>query len=92
MLFKGLFFNYAVNLDAGIGTYYGAGRATDARLFVGREREMIAAVVNLLGLEGEHVAGTGDHAEVATFAALGIDRHGTVDLTHLATDLVFGWI
>lgn len=89
MLIKGLFDNHAVNLDTCVGAYNGAGCATDARLFVGGESVMIAAIVDFLGLERQNVAWTGYNAEIATFAAFGVDGDGTVDFTHLATGFSF---
>ena len=77
-----LFFNHLINLDASVGAYHGACGAADACLFVAWIGEMIASVIDLFGLEGEHVAWTGHHAEVAAFAALLLDGDGTVNFCH----------
>ena len=72
----------AIHFYAGVWAHRGAGRATYTSLRLGREGEVIAAVIDLLGLEEEHVARTCHHTEVATLAALTVDSYSTIYFCH----------
>lgn len=77
-----LFDYHAVNLDAGIGADHGAGCASDTGFLVGGIGKMITSIVDLLGLQGKHIAGTGDNTQVTTLATFFLDRHCSMNFRH----------
>lgn len=77
-----LFFHDAVYLDACIGTHRGASSTADAGFGMLREREMITSVVDLFGLEEQHIGRAGNYAKFASLAALLVDRNGSMNFCH----------
>lgn len=75
-------FHYTIDSYAAVGTYYATCGATHAFFRMGREGEMIAAVVDLLGLEEQDVGRTSDHAQVTTFAAIDVDVYSAMYFSH----------
>ena len=74
--------DYAVDFDAGVGAHSRAGCAADAGFGLFHVGEMVSSVVNLLLLEREGVSRASDNAEVASLAALHIDRYSSIDFWH----------
>ncbi len=74
--------NNLVNFDAGVGAYQRARCASDAGIGIGGIRKMVAAVVNLFGLECKNIAWTRHHTEVAALATLLLYGDGTVNFSH----------
>lgn len=75
-------FHCTVDGYASVGTYYATCGAAHAFFRMGREGEMIAAVIDLLGLEEQDVGRTGDNAEVATLAAVDVDVYSAMYFSH----------
>ena len=73
---------HAVNLDACIRADHSAGRASDTGILVGGVGNMITSIVDLLGLQGKDIAGSGDNTEVASLAAFLLDRYSSVNFRH----------
>lgn len=79
-----LFFGYTIYFDAGIGTDCGTRSASDAGFVVLHIGEVIPAIVHFFGLEHQHVGRAGNHAEAATFAAVGINDYSSMNFCHVS--------
>ena len=78
----GLFFHHAIYFNASVGANSGAGGAADTFVGVFGISVVVAAIINLLGLEGEDIHRTRHNTQVATFAALFIDGDSSEYLWH----------
>ncbi len=73
----GLFLNYAIHRDASVGTDGGTCGTSYAGLRFDIGSVVIAAVIDILSLQLEHIAGACHHTKVATFASLAVYVHST---------------
>ena len=64
------FINYAIHCYAPVGADSGAGGTAYTGIRVGVGGEMISAVIDIFGLQREHVARARNDTEVATFASM----------------------
>ncbi len=71
-----------VNFDAGIRTYPCAGAASCAVVGIRHVSVMIAAVVDLIGLQRQSVGRTRNDAEIAALASLDVDRDSAFYFCH----------
>lgn len=84
-----LFFNYAVDFDTSVGANECARCTSDTFVGVDGECKVVAAVVHFFGLEHEYVGRTGNHAEVASFAAFSIYFYSSLYFCH-TKNICFG--
>ena len=77
-----LLLDYAVHFDAGIGAYQRARAARYALVRLFHIRVMVAAVVDLFGLQAEDVGGTCDHAKLTAFATVDVHRDCSNNFCH----------
>lgn len=84
-----LFFYHFVYFDATVGAHHGACGTPDAGILMFGIGEVIASVVHLLGLEGEHAAGACYHAKVTPFASFSFNGYCTVNFCHVSKKIGF---
>lgn len=66
------FLNYAIHRDAAVGTNGRTRGTSDAGLGLDIGSVVIATVIDILGLQLEHIAGTRHYTKVATLASLAV--------------------
>lgn len=77
------FLDGAIDCDTTVGTYDSAGSASDTAPGVVIVDEVIASVVDILGLKMEYIAGACHHTEVASFTSLAIDFYRAYNFWHI---------
>ena len=82
-------FYHLVDFDACVRAHHGTCGAPYAGILVLGICEVIAPVVHLLGLEGQHAARTCHHAKVAPFASFSLNGYCTVNLCHVDKKIGF---
>jgi len=76
-LYKVLFFNHTIHLDASIGAYCGARGTADARIGPGHHSIPVTTVIDILERKRQHVDRTGDNTKVTALATLHFNNHST---------------
>lgn len=79
-----LLHHHFVNFNASVGTNHCAGGAADAGIFILGVGEVVAAIVDLLRLQSQHIARTSHHAKVATLASFSLDGYSSVNFCHVS--------
>lgn len=72
-----LFLNYAIHRDASVRTDGGTCGTSYAGLWFDIRSVVIAAVIDILGLQLEHIAGTSHNTKVTPLASLAVYVHST---------------